>query len=121
MPTFVEYKDIVEANGKTIKENNLAKGHAIPIGTLVEVNIPYSDYHRMRLYVVANSRDCDGTPLYLLGHKGAKYINPNEITDPTEKGIARLMNMSLYDGFSDDSLIIIEENKAETLDNLEEH
>lgn len=62
--------DIVEENGKTWKENNLAIEHDIPIGTLVEITYK-SDYEEeneskygLRLFVVNHSRDCDGTPLY---------------------------------------------------------
>lgn len=62
--------DIVESNGKTWKENNLAKQHDIPLGTLVEITYK-SDYedeedskYGLRLFVVNHSRDCDGTPLY---------------------------------------------------------
>ena len=64
--------DIVEANGKTIKENNLAIMHNIPIGTLVEAE--WQEWLskgacwsvKARLWVVAHGRDCDGTPLYSL-------------------------------------------------------
>jgi len=64
--------DIVEANGKTIRENNLALLHHIPIGTLVEAE--WQNWHgegacwtiKARLWVVAHRRDCDGTPLYSL-------------------------------------------------------
>ncbi len=62
--------DFVEANGKTIKENNLTKQHQIHIGTLVEVkfdtwfgNGACWKVHA-RLWVVKHTRDCDGTPLY---------------------------------------------------------
>lgn len=65
--------DIVEKNGKTVRENNMAMGHNIPIGTLVEVEYDegygkgaYSK-SRARLFVVEHNRDCDGTPLYSLG------------------------------------------------------
>ena len=65
--------DIVEKNGKTVRENNEAMGHNIPIGTLVEVK--YDTWHgkgacskvHARLFVVEHNRDCDGTPLYGLG------------------------------------------------------
>lgn len=70
MTNIVFVGDIVEANGKTWKENNLAIQHDIPIGTLVEI-IYKSEYEEedestygLRLFVVNHSRDCDGTPLY---------------------------------------------------------
>ena len=69
---FIMLHDIVEANGKTIKENNLELIHHIPIGTLVE--ICYDSWFgdgacekvQARLWVVYHARDCDGTPLYIL-------------------------------------------------------
>jgi len=51
--------DVVEANGKTVRQNNLAVVHDIPLGALVEVTCS-----GLRLYVVAHSRDCDGSCLY---------------------------------------------------------
>ena len=69
---LVPFHRIVEANGKTIRENNLETIHRIPIGSLVEVkfNSWFSDGAcwkvHARLWVVHHSRDCDGTPLYTL-------------------------------------------------------
>lgn len=60
--------DIIEENGKTIRQNNLEKSHMIPLGALVEVTYESSyDEDSMcgvRMFVVKHSRDCDGTPLY---------------------------------------------------------
>jgi len=70
--TLINVADIVEENGKTIRENNLEKVHEIPLGTLVEVKFDewYGDgvceKIHARLYVVRHTRDCDGTPLYCL-------------------------------------------------------
>lgn len=47
---------------KTTRE----KKHAIALGSLVEIDIDYSPEHRLRLFVQAHNRDCDGTPLYSL-------------------------------------------------------
>ena len=72
-------KDIVEENGKTVEENNLALKHNIPIGTIVKIQ--FEDFHHedkitgtsiilkgeATLYVCEHTRDCDGTPLYTLG------------------------------------------------------
>jgi hypothetical protein len=74
----INVADIVEENGKTIRENNLEKTHDIPIGTLVEVK--YDEWYgdgacekvHARLWVIGHSRDCDGTPLYNL----SKYREP---------------------------------------------
>lgn len=69
---FVILHELIEANGKTIRENNLEVAHQIPLGTLVEVK--YDKWHgngactkvHARLWVVMHGRDCDGTPLYSL-------------------------------------------------------
>jgi hypothetical protein len=74
----INLADIVEANGKTILENNLEKTHDIPIGTLVEIK--FDIWHgdgacektHARLWVVSHDRDCDGTPLYSV----SKYKEP---------------------------------------------
>ena len=67
------FSDMVEKNGKTVRENNMAIKHSIPLGTLVEVK--YDEWYgdgacskvHARLFVVQHGRDCDGTPLYGLG------------------------------------------------------
>ena len=72
---YVCVSDIVEPNGKTIRENNMEQQHNIPIGELVEVK--YTEWHNdgaceaicARLWVVAHTRDCDGSPLYSLSPK----------------------------------------------------
>jgi hypothetical protein len=71
-PIIVCYSDIIEENGKTIKENNLELEHVIPFDTLVEIDCEDNDSHKMRMYVVDYTRDCDGTPLYGLGRKGQR-------------------------------------------------
>lgn len=67
MATFVMFSDIVEENGKTIRENNLAKTHKYPLGTVVTVHTGDGATERSdgrSYYVVGHGRDCDGTPLY---------------------------------------------------------
>ena len=77
-PQMFAVHDIVEDNGKSIRENNMEKRHGIAVGTLVEVK--YDDWHgggacskvHARLWVIHLGRDCDGTPLYWLAkHRGA--------------------------------------------------
>lgn len=65
--------DLIEANGKSIKENNLAKNHELQIHQLVEVKTDQwfgpdggSIKIHGRLWVSGYTRDCDGTPLYYL-------------------------------------------------------
>lgn len=93
MSNIIMVSDIVEANGKTCKENNLEKRHEIAIGTLVEI-IYKSDYedeeeskYGLRLFVVNHSRDCDGTPLYDMSFNKAAYKEYKESEDVIKKGI----------------------------------
>ena len=83
--------DLLESNGKTMRENNNALKHKIEIGTLVEV-IPWDsecEWGNMRMYVTKHTRDCDGTPLYSLGSKTENCAH----------------------GFSDDTLKLVEDSK----------
>lgn len=52
--------DNTDPQKRTYRQINAAKQHAIPLYTLVELE------NRVRLYVVAHTRDCDQTPLYSL-------------------------------------------------------
>jgi hypothetical protein len=51
-----------DPQGRTYRQINAAKTHAIPVGALVELP------DGVRLFVVWHGRDCDGTPLYWLSH-----------------------------------------------------
>jgi hypothetical protein len=93
--------DVVEANGKTVRQNNLEIKHKIPLDTLVEVNCDYHDSHGVRGYIASHDRDCDGTPLYSLAWKKGQRRRDGEY--------AALFNANLMHGWSDDSLIIIKE------------
>lgn len=65
--SILNISDLVEANGKTWKENNLELQHSIPLFTMVEVELESSEVENgMRYFVQGHSRDCDGTPLYRL-------------------------------------------------------
>ena len=91
--SIIMIHNLVQENGKTIKENNLEKMHKIPIGSLVEI-----EGSKERLYVCQQIRDCDGTPLYALcmrsdlGWFGTerKYIDDDE--DATEVVDPNLLN-----------------------------
>jgi hypothetical protein len=67
---IADLKDPHDPLGRTYRQVNADKKHAIPIGTLVELvndNTDFDeDYKGVRLYVVHHSRDCDQTPLYCL-------------------------------------------------------
>lgn len=61
--TFINVVDCVDPNdpaGRTYRQVNAATRHAIPIGTLVELD------SGARLFVVKHTRDCDQEPLYSL-------------------------------------------------------
>ena len=69
---YINVADIVEPNGKTIRENNMEKQHNLRVGDLVEVKTDEwkGDGACMkihaRMFIVWCGRDCDGTPLYWL-------------------------------------------------------
>jgi len=61
--SFVLIHDLIDPydpQGRTYKQVNADKQHAIPIGALVEIDFG------VRLFVVKHNRDCDMTPLYSL-------------------------------------------------------
>lgn len=98
---FVPSSSIVEENGRTVRDNNMAIGHNIPVGTLVEVK--YDKWHgggscskvHARLWVIWHTRDCDGTPLYTLGES-----RDPAVYDYTSRG--------LEGGFAEGSLTLVE-------------
>lgn len=71
--TIQVFSEIIESNGKTIRQNNLEIEHKIPVGTLIEIKLDDEDENQeengLRLYVTGHTRDCDGTPLYALSFK----------------------------------------------------
>lgn len=73
MTNMIPVGDIVEENGKTWRENNLAKKHTFSMHQLVEVKTDKWLGHNGgsikihgRLWISGLSRDCDGTPQYYL-------------------------------------------------------
>ena len=83
-PQIIMFGDIVEENGKTIRENNLAKQHSYQLGDIVEVDLDISQpgadegieinlKGTCRLFVVGHMRDCDGSPLYVISDIPVKY------------------------------------------------
>jgi hypothetical protein len=64
MITIINVADLQDPNdpqGRSYRQVNAARTHAIPLGTLVEIE------SGERLYVKWHGRDCDQTPLYSLG------------------------------------------------------
>ncbi len=89
--------------GKTYRQENNEKQHKYKVNDLVEI-IDWEDdceYGGMRLYIIGCVRDCDGTPLYVLGSKGMElyqqaFVNPNTC-----------YNFNSFSGFGGDSLKLI--------------
>jgi hypothetical protein len=124
----INVADIVEENGKTVRQNNNDKTHDIPIGALVEVK--YDSWHgggacekvHARLWVASHDRDCDGTPLYSLSpHKkdmfeGAQIVFPHGFTHDSgpvtlKESISQNMLNNIKSGFARESLTPIEVTK----------
>lgn len=82
-------RNMVEANGKTIKQNNMEKTHNIQKGTLVETE------EGLRLWVTYYGRDCDGTPLYWLSFE--QEINQDNLFERTKQ----------TGGYSEESLKVV--------------
>lgn len=122
--------DIVENNGKTWKQNNLAKQHDIPLGTLVEITYK-SDYEDeedskfgLRLFVVNHSRDCDGTPLYDMSFDKNSYkefkqteekIQNKDFSDSMDEALVRWMHQrtsgAILRHYGRESLKVVEPGK----------
>jgi hypothetical protein len=102
---IADLKDPDDPQGRSYREVNQEKRHAIPIGALVEV-IPSPEEGRtqdgykngVRLFVVHHARDCDQTPLYCLG------------PDPDDTAIQRqgFYNPQWDNGYGEESLRVIE-------------
>lgn len=122
---IINVADIVEANGKTVRQNNQAIPHELPLGSLVEITIDCpigefgSVYKGVRLFVVAHDRDCDGSPLYSLSfdqnvlreiegaqatfddNRGSKFNSLFAMSVGKAKG-------SISDGWGPDNLLLID-------------
>jgi len=90
--------------GKTYREENNALHHKYKVGDLVEI-IPWDEeceYAGMRLYIIGCVRDCDGTPLYVLGSKGMELY---------QKGFGLkeniYYNFKSFSGFGQESLKVV--------------
>lgn len=90
--------------GKTYRQENNEKQHKYKVNDLVEV-IGWDEdceYDGMRLYIIGLVRDCDGTPLYVLGSKGMELY---------QKGFGLkenvCYNFNSFSGFGEDSLKLV--------------
>lgn len=122
-PVFLRMGDVVEANGKTIRENNMEIVHSYAVGDLVEVK--YDKWHEdgacevvhARLWIVSCIRDCDGTPLYSLSPTPRhKWVHAEILFDwgcdigirPTKQDIADNMLNHVVIGLPEKDLTKIE-------------
>jgi hypothetical protein len=119
--TAVNFKDIVEDNGRTIEQNNLQRTHKIPLGTLVEVKGEkwggngYNMKFQAWLFVVGHDRDCDGTPLYKLCRRPDPEVE-FEAWAEVSKGSINVKQIEFlagvfgmfYNNYSEESLKVIE-------------
>ena len=64
------FKDQKDKDGRTYREVNNATTHKFNVGQLVQV-----DDDLITLFITKQSRDCDGTPLYSLGHNGKSFLH----------------------------------------------
>lgn len=106
---FINVADITDnTTGKTFRQLNKEKKHKYKVGDLVEIIGWESDcdYDGMRLYIIGCTRDCDETPLYVLGSKGM---------DLYQKGFGleekMCYNFNSFSGFSEDNLKLIKSSK----------
>lgn len=116
---FIRVSDIVEANGKTIKENNMEKTHNLKVGDLVEVK--HDRWHgdgacekiHARLWVTLCGRDCDGTPLYWLSRVPKDQWEPVNLIFPDsgfqfKSDISQSIHYGQVGGFGEESLTKVE-------------
>ena len=92
--------------GKTYREENNEKQHKYKVDDLVEIQDwgHSCEYGGMRLYIIGCVRDCDGTPLYVLGTKGMELY---------EKVFAKndaCYNFGAISGISEDNIKLIKTN-----------
>ncbi len=96
---IVLVSDMVESNGKTVRENNMDTNHAYPLGALVEICYEDSDddenNNGIRLFVVNHERDCDGTPLYCMAPTKTAYEKVLQYKTELERGISDSMERTL--------------------------
>lgn len=116
---IVNFADIREKNGKTIRENNLELTHKIPLGTLVEINHEDSKYHGLRVFVVRHDRDCDGTPLYALSFDKdicQQIENYKACEEIFMRQIAKYEEFKIFGAYGEESLIDVYTNIETTTD-----
>lgn len=110
---IIMFGDIVEDNGKTIRENNRAKQPRYQLGDIVEVDLDISQpgteegieiclQGTCRLFVVGHMRDCDGNPLYVISDIPVKYALASRYS--RECLVYRTLAKVVESGYGEDSL-----------------
>lgn len=120
MVHVVSLSDMVEPNGKTVRENNLERKHNIALYAKVQITTGINK--GITLFVQGHSRDCDGTPLYCLTHDW-RVIGKDVSSDALHKKLVGVLdNMtrsitqyshavasgSVYNGVPEECLIVVE-------------
>jgi hypothetical protein len=109
-PLVQNFADIVESNGRTIRQNKMAQTHKIPLGTLVKIPVTdenrycFGKYEGTRLFVVQHNRDCDGEPLYALSPNKDLFKDVN-MNSNRERLWAR---MNIVDGITESDLRVVD-------------
>ena len=113
----IQFKDIVEKNGRTVYENNMNKKHKFPIGSKVYLELETlttagPKFEKGIYTVFSHDRDCDGTPIYALISesinviKGWKDFIPN-----IEEIVKRIGGFGYINGISENTLMEIPQMK----------
>ena len=99
---FTNIADLTNPDsGKTFREENNEMKHKYKVDDLVEIIFEDSEYEGMRLYIIGCVRDCDGTPLYVLGSKGMELWQKAFV----KPGVC--YNFNSFSGFGENSLKLI--------------
>ena len=120
----MQFKDIVEDNGKTIYENNMNKTHKFAIGSTVylelETTTTVGPKFEKGIYIVfSHDRDCDGTPMYSLISESMNVIKDWKKFIPNiEEIIQRIGGFGYLNGISESSLMEIPQMKNQEYSNF---
>ena len=90
--------------GIILEPENNEKRHKHKVNDLVEI-LDWGDdcvYGGMRLYIIGCVRDCDGTPLYVLGIKGMDLYQKAFVKANT------CYNFNSFSGFGEDDIKLIQ-------------
>lgn len=97
--------------GLTYKEENLLIKHNIPLETNVLYNQCVGEdengdniYKERNLFVLAHVRDCDGSPLYVIGELGSEVYN-NSFDNEIYNG--RFYRKENINGVREDNLKVV--------------